>query len=72
MELTCTPMKWLLAAVGPTERTRRARRKLSVQEPEVRVLTNVVFHLVKPLDALRDPALVAKVLPLVERASAPV
>jgi 2-polyprenyl-6-methoxyphenol hydroxylase-like FAD-dependent oxidoreductase len=49
----------------------RALAKLAMQEPEVRALTNEVFHLVKPLDALRAPALVAKVLPLLNKASGP-
>lgn len=44
----------------------RAMAKLAWQEPAVRALLNDVFHLVQPLEALRAPEFVAKVLPLVE------
>jgi 2-polyprenyl-6-methoxyphenol hydroxylase-like FAD-dependent oxidoreductase len=44
----------------------RALSKLAQRDPEVRSLLNDVYHLVTPMDALRAPALVAKVLPLIE------
>jgi 2-polyprenyl-6-methoxyphenol hydroxylase-like FAD-dependent oxidoreductase len=44
----------------------RALSKLAQQDPAVRSLLNDVYHLVTPLDALRAPALVAKVLPSIE------
>jgi len=44
----------------------RALAKLAFREPEVRSLVNDVYHLVRPLEALRTPEFVARVLPLVE------
>jgi hypothetical protein len=44
----------------------RALGRRAQQEPEVRALVSEVYHLVKPVDDLRAPELIAKVVPLME------
>jgi 2-polyprenyl-6-methoxyphenol hydroxylase-like FAD-dependent oxidoreductase len=47
----------------------RAFAMLARQDPAVRALLNSVYHLVDPLEALKSPEIVAKVLPLLQAAS---
>ena len=47
----------------------RALARLGQREPAVRALLNDVYHLVRPLEALRAPELVAQVLALMEAPS---
>ncbi len=46
----------------------RALARLAQSDPEVQLLINEIFHFVKPPDAMRDPRLVSRVLPLLEAA----
>lgn len=49
----------------------RALARLAQQDPEVRALIDEVYHLRRPVDTLRAPALVAKVVPLMEPLAPP-
>jgi 2-polyprenyl-6-methoxyphenol hydroxylase-like FAD-dependent oxidoreductase len=44
----------------------RALARLAQREPEVQLLVNEIYHFVKPLDLMRDPTLVSRVLPLMD------
>jgi len=44
----------------------RALGKLALQDPEIRVLTSDVYHLLKPLAALSTPDVIARVMPLLD------